>query len=320
VKLSYLEALNQAQAEEMDRDERVFLMGEDVRHALYGATGGLHARFGDERVRDTPISEVGFLGAGIGAAMTGMRPIVDLGIASFVYVAMDQIVSHAAKSRYMFGGQASIPVTIRAGMFYNNSSAAHHSDRPYPMLMGVPGIKIIAPGSPADAKGLLKAAIREDDPVICFEDVNCWGKREEVPDGDHVVPLGVGRLVREGSDVTLVTISGARGPAEGAADLLAKEGISVEVIDPRTLVPLDRDMILNSVAKTGRLVIADPAHRTCSVASEIAAIAAEEVFDSLRAPIQRVVTPDIQIPFSRSLEQGLYPTRERIVDAIRRIL
>ena len=320
MKLSYLEAINQAQSEEMARDESVIVMGEDVRHALYGSTGGLYDRFGADRVLDTPISEVGFLGAGIGASMTGLRPIVDLGIASFVYVAMDQLVSQAAKSRYMFGGQANLPITIRAGMFYNISSAAHHSDRPYPMLMGVPGLKIIAPASPADAKGLLKSAIRENDPVICFEDAACWAGKEEVPDGDHIIPLGVGRIVQQGTDITLVTIAGARRASQAAAAALAKENISVEVIDPRTLVPLDIDMILASVAKTGRLVIVDPAHRTCSAAAEISALVAEYAFDCLKAPIRRVVTPDIQIPYSPALEKGMYPNEQSIIAAIRKSL
>ena len=207
--LTYLEALNEALVEEMERDETVFVMGEDVTWGLMGSTAGLAEKFGEERVRDTPISEAGFVGAGAGAAMVGMRPVVHMLIAPFVYVAFDQLVSIIAKSTYLYGGQAKLPITLMAPMLYNRGNAAQHSDRPYPTLMTVPGLKLIAPATPADAKGMLKAAIRDDDPVISFEDGGLWGQRGEVPDGDHVVPLGVADIKRGGDDVTVVALAGA---------------------------------------------------------------------------------------------------------------
>jgi pyruvate dehydrogenase E1 component beta subunit len=318
--LSYLEAVRAAQADEMARDDTVIVLGEDVRANMYGGTGGLFEQFGPDRVLDTPISESAIVGAGVGAAMTGMRPIVDFGMAGFIYTSVDQIVSQAAKNRYMFGGQKNVPVTFRAMLSYGRGSAAHHADRPYPMFMGIPGLKIIIPSSPADAKGLLRSAIREDDPVMSFEDSACWGTKEDVPDGEVYIPLGKGRIRREGSDVTVVAIAGAVLAAEQAAAELEKEGISIEIIDPRTLVPLDHEIILNSVAKTGRLVIADPAARTCGSAGEIAAIVAEDGFDSLKRPILRVTAPDIPMPFSKIMEEHLYPNKERITKAVKRLI
>jgi acetoin:2,6-dichlorophenolindophenol oxidoreductase subunit beta len=316
--LSYLDAIREAMEEELERDERVFLIGEDLHSNIYGSSGGLE-RFGESRIRDTPISEAGIVGAGIGAAIVGMRPIVDLTIASFVYCAMDQLVSQAAKTRYMYGGQASVPLVVRAALYYGRSNAAHHSDRPHPMLMNVPGLKIITPATPADVKGMLKSAIRDDDPVICFEDINLWLPRLKGPvpeDGDFLIPLGLADVKRVGGDVTVVAISGALPQALAAAESLSEQGISVEVVDPRTLAPMDWTTILGSVAKTGRLVVADPANRTCSAASEIVATAFEELGGQLRA-VRRVTCPDVPIPYSPVLERGLYPTSERIGAAVR---
>jgi len=318
--VTYLEALNEALVEEMERDESVFVMGEDVSWGLMGSTGGLVDKFGNERVRDTPISEAGFVGAGAGAAMVGMRPVVHMLIAPFVYVAFDQLVSIIAKSTYLYGGQAKLPITLMAPMLYNRGNAAQHSDRPYPTLMTIPGLKLIAPATPADAKGMLKAAIRDDDPVISFEDGGLWGQRGEVPDGDHVVPLGTADVKREGSDVTVVALAGAVAHALTAAEELAGEGISTEVVDLRSIVPLDRRTVLSSVAKTGRLVVADPAHEMGSVASEVAAIVAEEAFWDLQAPISRVTTPHTQIPYSAALERPLYPNADRIAAAARGLM
>lgn len=318
--LSYLEAIRDAMSEEMRRDPAVFLMGEDVVHNVYGSSGGLAKEFGLERVIDVPLSEAGFVGAAAGAAMVGMRPVVDVTIAPFLYPAMDQIVSIIAKSRYLYGGQTKVPVVIRACMLYNINNAAQHSDRPYPAFMGIPGLKIIAPSCPADMKGLLKAAIRDDDPVLCFEDGTLWMTRAEVPDGDFVVPLGRSDIKREGKDVTLYAVAGAVPVALEAAEQVANEGISGEVIDPRTLKPLDSATVLESVRKTGRFIAADPAHQTCSVASEMAAIVAERGFWDLKAPVVRVNTPDVPIPFATSLERGLYPTPESLVAAIRRVV
>lgn len=317
-RLTFLQALHAAQLEEMMADERVFLMGEDVVANIFGTTTGFVERFGTERVRDTPISENGFVGAAAGAAMVGMRPIADLAISSFIYPAMDQIISIIAKSRYIYGGQASLPLVVRSAMFYGNSNAAQHSDRPYSMLMNVPGLKIIVPSGPRDAKGLLKAAIRDDDPVFCFEDGMLWSGKEEVPDDpDFIIPLGQAEVKREGCDLSIFAIGGVVPQALAAAKILAEEGISAEIVDPRTLCPLDREAILRSVRKTGRAIVADPAHQTCSAASEISATIVEQAFPALRAPVLRVTTPDTHIPFSPSIEKPLYPSRDRIVSAAR---
>lgn len=320
-RITFLEAIMQAQKEEMERDARVFLMGEDVRCNVFGTTTGFVEQFGEERVRDTPISENGFIGAAGGAAMVGMRPIVDATISSFLFPAMDQICSIITKSRYIYGGQARLPLVLRSCLFYGNSNAAQHSDRPYPMFMNMPGLKIIAPSNARDMKGLMKAAIRDDDPVLSFEDSTCWMAKAEVPDdADFTIPLGQGEVKREGSDVTVIGVAGAVNTALRAAEQLEKEGISAEVVDPRTLVPLDRDLIVASVRKTGRAICVDPAHMTCSAASEIAATIAERAFDALRGPVLRVTTPDTHLPFSPHIEKPLYPSVERIVDAARRLV
>lgn len=327
--MSYLGAIGAAQREAMEADERVVIIGEDVEANVYGTTGAGKSRqdkgdflqmFGANRIRNTPISEEGIVGMAAGAAMTGLRPVIDLSYSSFLYMAMDQFVNQVAKNRYMFGGQASMPVVFRSAMFYGLSTGAHHSDRPYPMFMNVPGLKIIAPATPTDAKGLLRAAIDSDDPVLTFEACLLWSSKEEVSDEEFRIPLGVARTAREGADITIVAIATAVPEALAAAEELALEGVSAEVIDPRTLVPLDTNAILTSVAKTGRLVIADPAHRTCGAAAEISARVAEEGFNSLRAPIARVTTPDMQIPFSPVLEKQMYPGRDGILTAARRIL
>lgn len=321
----FVEAINQAISEEMARDENVFIMGEDIRRAVYGATQDLLNDYGEKRVLDTPLSEEGFFGAAIGASLVGMRPIVET-LTSFMWVGMDQLISQAAKMRYMFGGQATLPVVYRATMFYGGGSAAHHSDRSYPMFMNMPGIKIVVPSNPADMKGLLKASVRDNDPVIIFEDGTLFGMRGEVPDnadlpqGELVVPFGEAKVVREGTDVTIVGIGGAVNHAAAVADQLAGEGISVEVIDPRTLVPFDKQTVLDSVEKTGRLVIADPAHKVCSAASEIASIVAEEGFWSLTAPIQKVASEQVHIPYTPSLEKHVYPDVPKITAAVRRTL
>lgn len=318
--LNYLAAIREAMLEEMRRDPTVFLMGEDVTHNVFGATGGFVDEFGPERVRDTPISEAGFTGAAAGAALAGMRPIVDYTIASFMYVAMDQLVSIVAKATYMYGDQAKMPVVFRAGMFFGGGNAAQHSDRPYPMFMSIPGFKIILPSTPYDVKGLLKTAIRSDDPVICFEDGMLWGTSGPVPEEEYLIPFGQADVKRAGTDVTVVALTSRVLEAMKAAEALSSEGISLEVIDPRTLVPLDRDTILDSVAKTGRLIVVDEAHRTCSAASEIAAIVAEDGFSTLKAPIVRLTTPDVHIPFSPPLERVMYPDATEIEATVRKLV
>ncbi len=321
----FVEAINQAIHEEMERDSSVFIMGEDIRRAVYGATAGLMDKFGSERVLDTPLSESAFFGAAIGSALVGMRPIVET-LTSFMWVGMDQLISQAAKMRYMFGGQATLPVVYRATMYYGAGSAAHHSDRSYPMFMNMPGLKLIAPSTPADMKGLLKTAVRDNDPVIVFEDGTLLGSRGEVPNNDSLsedellIPIGTADVKRSGTDVTVVAIAGANPIALTAAQEVEAEGISVEVIDPRTLCPLDKQTLLESVEKTGRLVVADPAHKVCSAASEIISIMAEEGFWYLQAPVQKVASEQVHIPYTPVLEKLVYPDKEKVKAAIRRTM
>ena len=314
--LTYADAAKQAVIEEMRRDPRVFVMGQDVRTDLYA-----HAveEMGADRIRNTPICETGFYGAAIGAALTGMRPVVEAAFSTFFYSAMDQIANQAAKSRYMFGGQASVPLVIRGLVAYSVSLAAHHSDRPWGLFAQVPGVKIIVPATPSDAKGLLKSAIRDPNPVLCFDDLTLMGMCGSVPDGDVTIPIGRADIKRTGSDVTVVALAAAVHHSLTAAQTLEREGISVEVIDLRTVVPLDRSTILESVAKTGRLVVVDAAPGMCSVASEIAATVAENVFEFLKAPVVRLTAPDIPVPVSPALERLMYPTPERIIAAVRRL-
>ncbi len=316
----FIEAINHATKEEMRKDSNVFIMGEDITLSVYGATQDLLSEFGDKRVLDTPLSENGFVGAAVGASLVGKRPLVET-VSSFMWVAMDQFISQAAKMRYMFGGQAKLPVTFRVSMLYGSGAAAHHSDRNYPMFMNMPGMKIIVPSTPADAKGLLKTAIRDDDPCIIFEDGNLYGTRGEVPDGDeHLVPFGVANTLKSGTDVTIVAIVGGVIHSLAAAKELESQGISAEVIDPRTLVPLDKKTILDSVEKTGRLVVVDPAHKVCSAASEISSIVAQEGFWSLQAPIQKVAAEQVHIPYSQALEKLIYPDKDKIIAAVNNTL
>ena len=317
--ITLTQAINEAMREEMHRDERVFIMGEDIQTGVYGASGGLFAEFGGERVRDCPLSENAFMGAAVGAAAVGMRPIVESAFC-FMWVAMDSLVSQAAKMRYMFGGQVDLPIVYRAAMYYGGSMAAHHSDRSYPVFMHIPGFKVVLPSNAYDAKGLLKASIQEDDPVVFCEDRTILGARAFVPEEDYSIPLGVADIKREGTDVTIVAIGGMVSRALAAAETLEQEGISTEVLDPRTLVPLDKKAILASVAKTGRLVVVDMAHKTCSAASEIAALVAMEGFWDLQAPIQRLGTANVHIPFSPALEPLCYPTDQSIAEAVRATL
>jgi pyruvate dehydrogenase E1 component beta subunit len=316
-KLNYLDAVAEAVTSEMRRDPRVFAMGQDIRSGVYG---DFHAAEFGERVRNLPISEGANAGAAVGAALTGMRPVLDFSIATFLYSGMDQIVNQAAKARYLFGGQASVPLVIKATVFYGANQAAHHTDRPWPMFMGVPGLKVLAPSTPYDAKGLLIAAIRDDDPVLSFEDSNLWSMRGSVPEDDYVIPIGEADIKREGTDVTLVAISGAVRHALTAVKTLAEEGIDVELIDPRTLSPMDYPTIIESVRKTHRLVVADPAVRTCSAASEIAATVGEECFGELLAPIRRVTVADVQVPFSPPLEREVILNADRIAAGVRSVL
>jgi len=313
--LTFTQALDEAVAEEMRRDARVITLGTDF-------TGDPIKEFGPQRVRFTPISESAITGMGLGAAGSGFRPIVNWRMVTFCFVAMDQIVNQASKIRYMFGGQANFPVTYRCTTGGGMGLAAQHSQSPYSMWMHLAGLKIILPATPADAKGLLKSAIRDNNPVISFECSRLNAVSGPVPEGDHLVPLGVAEVKREGKDVTVVGLAFYVQEALAVAETLAKENISVEVIDPRTLVPLDCETIRASVRKTGRLVIVDEAPATCSAASEIAAIVVEDpaTFRALKAPVQRVCAAPVPVPYSPVLEQAALPDRARIQEAIRRVL
>jgi len=313
--ISFQKALEEAVAEEMRRDPRVILLATDF-------TGDPIKEFGPERVRFTPISEAVLTGMGLGAAGSGFRPIVNWRMVTFSFVAMDQIVNQASKIRYMFGGQADFPVTYRCTTGGGIGLAAQHSQSPYSMWMHLAGLKIILPSTPADAKGLLKSAIRDNNPVVSFECSRLATATGPVPDGDHLVPLGVAEVKRAGTDVTIVGLAYYVSEALAVADELAREGISIEVVDPRTLVPLDVETLRASVRKTGRVVIVDEAPATCSAASEIAALIAEdpETFRCLKASVRRVCAVPVPVPYSPTLERAALPNREDIKAAVYDVL
>jgi len=316
--MMYLEAISAAIRNEMRRNERVLIMGQDVEFQALDEQSRREFCPGG-RIRNTPISECGFIGAGIGAALTGMRPIIQLGCSTFLYSAMDQVVNQAAKNRYMFGGQANVPLFIRAPVLYSIGAAAHHSDRPWGLFSQAPGLKIIVPATPYDAKGLVTSGLRDGNPVICFEDIRVFDLAGEVPEEDYTVPLGLADIKRAGSDVTIVAIAASVQHSLEAAQSLTDEGISAEVVDVRTVVPLDRQTIMESVAKTGRLIVVDPAPRSCGVAAEVAATVAELAFNCLKSPIVRLTAPDVPVPFSPALERLIYPTAEGIANVARRL-
>ncbi|MCC6533040.1 MAG: alpha-ketoacid dehydrogenase subunit beta [Burkholderiales bacterium] len=313
--LSFAQALDEAIAEEMRRDPKVIALGTEF-------TGKLVQQFGPQRARLTPISEAAFTGMGLGAAACGYRPIVNWRSVTFSFVAMDQIVNQASKIRYMLGGQADFPVTFRCTSGGGLGLAAQHSQSPYSIWMHLAGLKIILPSNPADAKGLLKSAIRDDNPVVSFECVRLNDAIAAVPEGDHLVPLGVAAIKRSGTDVSVVALGYYVQEALAVAQALARRGISVEVVDPRTLVPLDVSTIRDSVRKTGRLVVVDEAPPTCSAAAEITALVVEDAatFRALRAPVERVCGIGVPIPYSPPLERAALPDRERIEAAILRVL
>lgn len=321
--ISYRDALKEALREEMLRDPTVFLIGEDIGRYWGGAfkvTKGLAEEFGEERVRDTPISESAIIGVSVGAAMTGMRPVAEIMFGDLTTLAMDQIANQAAKIRYMFGGQAKVPLVIRTPFGGGVNIAAHHSQCLETWFMHVPGLQVAVPSTPYDAKGLLKTAIRNDNPVIFCEHKLLYPIVGPVPEEDYTVPFGVADLKREGTDVTIIATLYMVHKSLNAAEALQKEGINVEVVDPRTLVPLDKETILNSVKKTGRVVIVTEDCKTAGVSAEIAAIIAEEALDYLDAPIKRVTTPDVPIPFSPPLEQYVIPDEKRIVKAVKEVV
>lgn len=303
--ITFSEATLEAMAEEMRRDPNVFVMGEDIARqgGIFGQFKGLPKEFGVERVIDTPISETAIVGAGVGAALNGMRPVVDMHFADFIGVCMDEILNQMAKIRYMFGGQCNIPLVLRAPDGIIRSAAAQHSQSLESWFLHIPGIKVVIPSNPADAKGLLKSAIRDDNPVLYFEHKGLFPLKGPVPDGDHLVPLGKANVAREGSDVTIVSYSLMMRRSLEAADKLAAEGIKAEVIDLRTISPIDKETIFASVAKTKRLLIVHEAVKQGGVGAEIAALVAEEMVDYLDAPVKRLGAPFVPVPFSPPLEQ-----------------
>jgi pyruvate/2-oxoglutarate/acetoin dehydrogenase E1 component len=318
----YREALNQAIREEMRRDERVFIQGEDI--AEFGGsqkvTLGLLEEFGHERVRNTPISEAAIIGSALGAALMGMRPIAEIMYIDFTAIAMDQIVNQVAKVKYMFGGKAKVPLVIRTQGGTGRSSAAQHAQSLEAWFVHIPGLKVVMPATPYDAKGLLKSAIRDDNPVIFIEHKLLYGMKGEVPDEEYLVPLGKAKVKREGSAVTIVTYSRMVHTSLAAAEKLATDGIEAEVIDLRTLAPMDEAAILESVKKTNRLVVVQEAYPKCGVASEIAALVADKGFPYLDGPIKRVAARDVPMPFAPKLERFVVPDEERIISAVRELI
>jgi pyruvate dehydrogenase E1 component beta subunit len=314
--ITYSQAIYDAMREEMERDASVILIGEDVGTfgGVWGVSGDLVKLFGEDRVRDTPISEAAIVGAGLGAAMMGMRPIVEIMFGDFLPVAGDQLVNQLAKARYMSGGKANVPVTVRVTTGAPGSSAAQHSQSPEGWYMNVPGLKIVAPATPADAKGLLKTAIRGQDPVLFFEHKMLYATKGEVPnDPEFTVPFGRARVARPGNDVTIVAIGGMLPKALEAAGILAAEGIEAEVVDPRTLVPLDAEAIIASVKKTSRVVVVHEAHKRLGPGAEIAAMIAEEAIGYLDGPIVRVAARNVPLPYSPELEHFVLPSCDDIV-------
>ncbi len=320
--ISYREALNQALAEEMTRDDRVFIMGEEVGYfgGAFKVTDGLLATFGEKRVRDTPISELSIVGAGIGAAMGGLKPIVELMTVNFGLLAMDQIVNHAAKIHYMFGGQAKVPIVIRAPQGGGHQLGAQHSQSLEAYFMHCPGLRVVIPASPADAKGLLKTAIRQDDPVIFLEHESLYGMKGEVPEGEHLVPFGVANLMRQGKDVTIISYSKCVYDSMRAAEALENEGIDAEVIDLRTLNPLDIGACVESIKKTAKAIMVYEGWRTGGAGAEVAAQIYEAAFDHLDAPIERVATKDVPMPYNARMERAALPSPADIVKVAERLV
>jgi acetoin:2,6-dichlorophenolindophenol oxidoreductase subunit beta len=315
--ITFSEATLEAMREEMERDERVFVMGEDIARqgGIFGQFRDLPKQFGSDRVKDTPISETAIVGAGVGAALGGMRPVVDMHFADFITVAMDEVVNQMAKISYMFGGQCTIPLVLRAPDGIIRSAAAQHSQSLEAWFVHVPGLKVVIPSNPADAKGLLKSAIRSDDPVLYFEHKALFPTKGPVPDGDHLVPIGKANVAKVGTDVTIVSYSIMMHRVLEAVEKLTAKGISAEAIDLRTISPLDKETIFASVAKTKRLIIVHESVKTGGVGAEISALVAEEMIDYLDAPIRRLGAPFVPVPFSPSLEKLVKIMPDDIVKA-----
>jgi pyruvate/2-oxoglutarate/acetoin dehydrogenase E1 component len=314
--LTFREAIIEATAEEMERDDSVFLMGEDVGKSggIFKCSEGLFDRFGAERVIDTPIAEAGYVGLCVGAAMTGMRPIAELMFGDFSLLTMDQLVNQAAKIRYMSGGQCQVPLTVRLSMGAGRSSAAQHSQSLHALFAHIPGLKVAIPSCPYDVKGLLKTAIRDNNPVLFFEDKMMYLDKGPVPEDDYTIPFGQADIKRAGEDLTFVATSSMVNVALAAADKLAEEGLSAEVVDPRTLFPLDVETLVNSVRKTGFCIVVDEGSSRYGVTGELASTISYEAFDYLDAPVARIGAADVPVPFSPTLEQPTIPDEARLVE------
>src|SRR5512141_1762102 len=316
------EAISQALWEEMERDPSVFILGEEVGvwGGSYAVTRGFFDHFGGERVRDTPIAENALIGGAIGAAMVGQRPVAELMTINFAFSAMDYVVNEAAKLHYMFGGQFTVPMVIRTVGGGGRQLGATHSQTPDAIFAHFPGLKVVAPGTPADAKGLLKAAIRSNDPVLFIEHATMYQTRGEVPDGDFVIPIGQSKIQREGKDVTIITYSKGLELSLKAADELAKEGVQAEIVDLRSLRPLDMGPVLESFKKTNRAVVVEEGWKSYGVGSEVASRIYEEAFDYIDAPVKRVAQKEVPLPYNRNLEQAALPQAEDVVAAVKEVL
>lgn len=319
--ITFSQALNEALMEEMGRDKTIFVAGEDVARfgGIFGATAGLLKKFGPKRVKDTPISESAIAGLALGSALTGLRPVVEIQFMDFLCSCMDEVVNQIAKTRYMYGGAARVPLVIRTQGGGGFGAAAQHSQTLEAWFAHVPGLKVVMPGTPGDAKGLLKSAIREDDPVLFVEHKALYQTKGPVPEGDYTTPLGLAEVKREGRDLTIVAYSLMLGRSLAAAEKLAQEGIEAEVVDPRTLSPLDAEGIVASVRRTRRLLVVHEAPLTAGLGAEIAALAAERAFGALAAPPRRLACPDVPLPFSPVMEKFCIPGEERIAQAAREL-
>jgi pyruvate dehydrogenase E1 component beta subunit len=320
--LTYADAINEALRQSMQDDERVVLLGEDIGcyGGIFQVTKGLLEEFGPERVIDTPISEAGFVGSCVGAALTGMRPIAEIMFIDFTTACMDMIFNQMAKMHYMFGGQGKVPMVLRINVGAGRCAAAQHSQSFHSIFMHMPGLYVAAPSTPYDAKGLMLESIRNDNPVIFVEHKKLYVEKGPVPEKQYTIPFGQADIKREGRDITIVATHAMVGRSLKAAEDLAKDGIEAEIVDLRTLTPLDKKTIFDSIKKTGRLLVADEDYKTCSVASEIAAMAAEEIIYDLKAPVARVCSPDTPVPFSPPLEQAYIPEVKDIVPAVQRLM
>jgi pyruvate dehydrogenase E1 component beta subunit len=321
-RITMREAISQALWEEMERDPDVFIMGEEVGvwGGTYAVTKGFYDHFGGERVRDTPIAEAAIIGGAIGAALTGLRPVAELMTINFAFSAMDHIVNEAAKLHYMFGGQFVLPMVIRTVGGGGRQLGATHSQTPDAIFAHFPGLKVVAPGTPEDAKGLLKSAIRSDDPILFIEHATLYQVRGEVPEEDYTIPIGKSKVQRQGRDVTIVTYSKMLEVSTKAADILAKEGIEVEIVDLRSLRPLDMDPVIESFKKTNRAVVVEEGWRSYGVGSEVTSRIYEEAFDYVDAPIKRVAQKEVPLPYNRNLEQMALPQVEDVVKAVKEVL